>query len=688
MAFTYSRSITIDHTKCGSSDSSNFPVLVSLSDVTLKTVGNSGHVQNSNGYDIYFYSDSGMTTRLAVERESYDGSAGTYVGWVNVPAVSHTSDIVIYIAYGDAGISTDPNSDGTYGKTSVWDSNYKLVAHLPDGTSLTANDSTSNGNNGTNSGATAATGKIDGGASFSGSAGISLGTDTSLDFSDAFTISAWIKTSQSVGAIVSLRTSAYGESPLIDFMVGFDGVSTSYSNLMLIVRGNTGLYANFQYGAGYVSDNNWHYVTAQRLDSSAISVTLDNGSPSVVGYIPAAITTSLSTSYRGIGIESDWVATNFGSSNQRNFLGSIDEVRLSNIARSADWILTEYNNQNSPSTFYTLGSESGGASSLTIQDSGSASSADNVVLTQASGAFAIADSGSASSADNVTITRNGGDLTIADAGSSSSADNFSLIGNLIIQDSGSSSSSDNVVITRNGGDLTIQDSGSLSSADNVTITLGGTNNFIINDSGSTSSADNVVITRNGGDFTIADSGSASGADNVSLIGNFQIANSGSSSSADNVALVGNLIIQDSGSTSSADTPTLAQAGTNNFIIDDSGSASSADNVTIALNSGLFAISDAGSSSSADNVVLTFNGATFAIDNSGSTSSADNVTITQPSAYALNANLFVNTGDIAVQFTGLKMSSWNTANRPPPVEGLFGFNTETKAIEVYQGGIWN
>lgn len=36
------------------------------------------------------------------------------------------------------------------------------------------------------------------------------------------------------------------------------------------------------------------------------------------------------------------------------FSGSIDEVRVSNIARSADWIATEYNNQSSPSTFYTI----------------------------------------------------------------------------------------------------------------------------------------------------------------------------------------------------------------------------------------------------------------------------------------------------------------------------------------------
>jgi hypothetical protein len=35
--------------------------------------------------------------------------------------------------------------------------------------------------------------------------------------------------------------------------------------------------------------------------------------------------------------------------------GALDEVRLSNTIRSADWMLTEYYNQKSPSTFYALG---------------------------------------------------------------------------------------------------------------------------------------------------------------------------------------------------------------------------------------------------------------------------------------------------------------------------------------------
>jgi hypothetical protein len=41
------------------------------------------------------------------------------------------------------------------------------------------------------------------------------------------------------------------------------------------------------------------------------------------------------------------------------WFGLIDEVRVSNIAQSANWILTEYNNQNSPTTFVIAGPPTG-----------------------------------------------------------------------------------------------------------------------------------------------------------------------------------------------------------------------------------------------------------------------------------------------------------------------------------------
>ena len=41
----------------------------------------------------------------------------------------------------------------------------------------------------------------------------------------------------------------------------------------------------------------------------------------------------------------------------RFFVGIMDEVRVSYKARSVEWFKTEFNNQNSPSTFYILGEE-------------------------------------------------------------------------------------------------------------------------------------------------------------------------------------------------------------------------------------------------------------------------------------------------------------------------------------------
>ncbi|MEO8368841.1 MAG: LamG-like jellyroll fold domain-containing protein, partial [Candidatus Solibacter sp.] len=37
------------------------------------------------------------------------------------------------------------------------------------------------------------------------------------------------------------------------------------------------------------------------------------------------------------------------------FKGAMDEVRISSAPRSAGWIATGYNNQSSPSTFYSIG---------------------------------------------------------------------------------------------------------------------------------------------------------------------------------------------------------------------------------------------------------------------------------------------------------------------------------------------
>jgi hypothetical protein len=84
----------------------------------------------------------------------------------------------------------------------------------------------------------------------------------------------------------------------------------------------------------------------------------------------------------------------FGTGYNGYFTGMADEGRISNVARSAPWIATEYNNQNSPSTFVSIGGqESGGGSQVATPAfspaTGTYSSAQSVVISTATSGASI-----------------------------------------------------------------------------------------------------------------------------------------------------------------------------------------------------------------------------------------------------------------------------------------------------------
>src|SRR4029079_19487769 len=182
------RPMTIDHTKVPSTQS-NFTVLVSLTDPALKTVANGGHVANANGFDIGFYADSGGTIKLKWEVEKYDGTTGNLIAWVKIPSVSSTTDTVFYLMYGDSSINTNQSDP-----PNTWDSSFKAVWHLGNGSTLSLSDSTSNANNLANVGATAATtGKISGGAGPFNGTSQCLKTVNSINLgTNKVTLSAWV----------------------------------------------------------------------------------------------------------------------------------------------------------------------------------------------------------------------------------------------------------------------------------------------------------------------------------------------------------------------------------------------------------------------------------------------------------------------------------------------------------------
>ena len=58
-------------------------------------------------------------------------------------------------------------------------------------------------------------------------------------------------------------------------------------------------------------------------------------------------------------------------------------------------------------------------------------------------------------------------------------------------------------------------------------------------------------------------------------------------------------------------------------------------------------------------------------------------------YVSNAELYLDIGSgISMRLGGPRMPFWNTAGRPAaPLDGIYGYNTTTGAIEVWNGSAW-
>ncbi len=348
--YAYRRAITIDHTKVPNSDQLNFPVLISGTYSYLASIANGGNVTNANGYDIVFTSDAGGNSPLPYERESYSASTGAVDFWVQVPVVSHTSDTVIYLFYDNPSVSTDQtNGAGT------WDSNFKAVWHLPNGTSLSGADSTTNAVNGSNAGLTAIAGLIDGAASGDGGAGHQINTannpyPSSLFSSNGLTLSAWVKpvANSSTSQVVSLE-GAY----VIDVSAGRAGFEINGTGSDLV-------------SAAAVPNGSWTHIVGTSDSSGNLKL-----------YVNGALSNSASQIFYNLdSLTRPYSVGGHPVFSQYNFNGIIDEVRISNMARSADWIAAEYANQSGSYAFYTIGA-AGTSGGLPFVPSGLSAAAGN-----------------------------------------------------------------------------------------------------------------------------------------------------------------------------------------------------------------------------------------------------------------------------------------------------------------------
>ena len=374
--------ITVSLNTVTSSDLSDFPVLISLTDSDFTQA-------NSDGSDFVFTSSDG-TTVLDHEIEKFDSSTGELIVWVNFPTLPSSSNTDIYIYY--EGDTSSVNSED------VWNDDYVVVWHLSQtstGASGEFQDSTSNGNDGRGGGGTdvghdsqriphITDGQIGNGQHLKGPTTTGNGEGTgdiiyrnSLDGmpSRDFTIELW------TADITNVPTG--GNPALYNDLVSVchDGASTKSKwqnhislwqaeNIKMKIR--TSFFVSTTYAAGghsVADDNpaaftNWNHIVAvynqkdadgtqgnSQLYINGVLVKDQNRS----GHLNRNIQTDNLRMVLGGDIDAQG-GNNCGRVNNE-LKGKVDEFRISSGLRTADYAAASYHNQGNPSGYLTLATQ-------------------------------------------------------------------------------------------------------------------------------------------------------------------------------------------------------------------------------------------------------------------------------------------------------------------------------------------
>jgi hypothetical protein len=316
------------------SDQINFPVMIRLTGADFLELEDD--VTDPDGDDIVFKMADGETS-LAHEIELYDTSNDELIAWVKIPSLSSTVDTDIYMYYGNDCISSS-----TENPAEVW-SGYSGVWHLKETPTVStkAYDSTVYHNDGvlTNMELTdQLAGKIDGSLEFDGADDLIDAGDGPKIADTALTISFWLK----AGAVQSAHMVSGGSDEL-----NLQGFSISATNSHRIQwRSGNGLAYDILTSADTYSTTGWTYVVCT-WDGTTKKIYLNE--------VQDANTNTFSGP--PIAYSADPVVIGAETLTTGYFQGNLDEVRIIETWRTADWITTEYRNMAFPGTFYVVGSE-------------------------------------------------------------------------------------------------------------------------------------------------------------------------------------------------------------------------------------------------------------------------------------------------------------------------------------------
>jgi hypothetical protein len=312
----YRKALTFGNS-ASSQDLVDFPVLVKITSSRID-------YSKTSSSDVRFY-DADNSTLLPKETEEWDETGNSFV-WVKVPQIDAGSTTDYIWAYYNC---SDTNSDSA---SSVWPSSYHGVWHLEDATDTTVADSTSFGNTGTKQGSepVEVESKIGKGQTYTSDCILTTYTEALNDF----TIEIWFKDDGTASSYERIADKSYTNG----FFLGRKGATASEFGGGIKEGGSP--YGIF----GTYPDGQWNHLVSVR--NGTTHLLYGNGEFLTSNQVSSA---ALSTDVLGIGC---WGT---GSTSSQRFGGTIDEVRVSNVSRSTEWIEATFLSENDQ--FISFGSE-------------------------------------------------------------------------------------------------------------------------------------------------------------------------------------------------------------------------------------------------------------------------------------------------------------------------------------------
>ncbi len=288
----------------------------------------------------------GDVTWMGIRHIAFYSKEYTYANlWVNVPIVSATSDTILHLYYDASQVDNNTyiGDTGDGAAQQVWNSGFGAVYHMaqdPTGGTDCILDSTSNTNHGTPTGSMTSDDVVDellGKALEFDGVDDSILCGTSLGLSGDFsgTIEANVKPSQ-VSGLTTL------------FSAGTNSTLNGFG--LCINEGELSI----QYDGGNSFETTSTPLTTDTDYNLAVSKTLGAINTTTIMYVDGVFTSGSGSGSTPNFIENTSYIAQW-SNQDFEYNGQISELRISNVARSADWLSAVHLSNNDSLITFSIG---------------------------------------------------------------------------------------------------------------------------------------------------------------------------------------------------------------------------------------------------------------------------------------------------------------------------------------------